>query len=334
MCKILIMSGIAEDAVTQANAWKFAKAMGKIMTLGNSDGLGFAALSSNGEVFGERWVENKEAFQQRTPRHPIVQSIIDAHGGVLEKPITYNRFGLVDFENDEIIKAITLHTRAATTPKNIENTHPFKHKDTTLIHNGVVDMKPLTYKTSTCDSEGILNSYVEYKVVDNIKNIQKVANKLDGWYACAVFAKHSSGAYILDVFKDNKASLHAAYIKELGCLVICTSSASIEEGAKECGFTIVSDFKINHEYIWRYDPMTGEVIDYMKFASTNNVSQMTNRYNADYWKDRHDYQRNLPTTSCATARDITSQTSRSAVTSEMEDYEYNGDGIWAKKYLA
>ena len=39
--------------------------MGDLMSPGNYDGIGYTAVDPKGEIFGERWLFNEEAFKQR-----------------------------------------------------------------------------------------------------------------------------------------------------------------------------------------------------------------------------------------------------------------------------
>lgn len=267
MCKVMMMAGITSD--TRDNAWKFIKEMAKEMSPGNMDGLGYAALSTDGELFGERWHHNAEAFNMRQVSEPLSQLdsyLIEAYGGALRKdrqPIRYNKFGSV---NEEALAAITLHTRMATSGKEFMNTHPFVVGQTSLIHNGVIrNADRLEMKQSTCDSEAILNLYVKHRVMQKPGAIQAVAKKLQGYYACGVISRNDSDGAIMDVFKCNSANLTAAFVQELNTVVFSTRIADIKAVCARLGFNVLSEFIFEGQTLLRLDALTGEVIGTVEF---------------------------------------------------------------------
>lgn len=267
MCKVMMMAGITSD--TRDNAWKFIKEMAKEMSPSNMDGLGYAALSTDGELFGERWHHNGEAFNVRQVSEPLSQLdsyLMEAYGGALRKdrqPIRYNKFGSV---NEDSIAAITLHTRMATSGKEFMNTHPFVVGQTSLIHNGVIrNADRLEMKQSTCDSEAILNLYVKHKVMQKPGAIQAVAKKLQGYYACGVISRNDSDGAIMDVFKCSTASLTAAFVQELNTVVFSTRIADIKAVCARLGFNVLSEFVFEGQTLLRLDALTGEVIGTVEF---------------------------------------------------------------------
>ena len=261
MCKLMILSGITKETV--ANAWKFVHLISQPMSLQDQDGLGYAAISSSGELFGERWLTNSHAFNIREPLSDFDRKIIEDYKGMITKKESYNSFGKLDYSN---MTSITLHTRMATTGKQFRNTHPFVRGNTSLIHNGVItNMDDLEFITSTCDSEGILNSYVNHQVMNVPKNIQKVAHELDGYYACGVFSETKMGDKILDIFKDDSAHLHAFFIKELNTVVFATAPFHVIETCKHLGWTILSSFDVISGRLLRLDAINGIILFYQDF---------------------------------------------------------------------
>lgn len=268
MCKVMMMAGVTSD--TRDNAWKFIKEMAKEMSPGNMDGLGYAALSTDGELFGERWHHNGEAFNVRQAAEPLSQLdsyLIEAFGGALRKdrqPIRYNKFGSV---NEDGLAAITLHTRMATSGKEFMNTHPFVVGQTSLIHNGVIrnaDRFELTQ--STCDSEAILNLYVKHKVMQKPTVIRSVAKKLQGYYACGVITSNPSQGAVMDIFKCNAARLAAAFVQELNTVVFSTQVSDIKTVCARLGFNVLSEFIFEAETLLRLDALTGEVLETVSFT--------------------------------------------------------------------
>lgn len=263
MCKIMVINGIKDE--TRENATLFIKEMAKQLSSGSDkDGMGYAAISKEGKLFGERWLNNSDAFVNRFPFTLTDQALINSYGGLLSKPNIYNSFGKIDLES---VTSMTLHARFATSGKEFFNTHPFVKDSTSLIHNGVIDNidKNKDLFQSTCDSEKILNKYLEFDVTNSINNVQKLAHSLKGYYACAVYSKTKSGQVILDVFKDYTASLYAVFIKELNTVVLTTSYAHVKGACDKLSFTIVSEYIVNSGVLHRMDAVTGKSVNSVKF---------------------------------------------------------------------
>ena len=269
MCKIMVMAGINNK--NRQLALEFTKLMAKQLTPGNSDGLGYAAVTAKGNLFGERWLNNSDAFVNRPVNNALStqeQALVDKYQGFLIPeipPPVYNSFG--EIEQDQMV-AITLHTRLATSGKEFVNTHPFVLGDTSLIHNGVIsNASDLKMIQSTCDSEAILNEYVDNNVANVPENIQKVAGKLQGYYACGVFSKSKRNGLILDLFKCSRAVLDAAYIVDLKTVVFSSRLSDIVAVCKQMGMEIGRTFKVNDNMMLRLDPVSGEVIRTEGFES-------------------------------------------------------------------
>lgn len=293
MCKVMIMAGIKPE--TREAAWSFIKEMAKEITPGNVDGLGYAAMSETGELFGERWHHNSEAFTVRetaVPVLPFEQRLLSTYKGAIKRrlsPAKYNKFGSVC----ENITAITLHSRMATSGKEFVNTHPFVVGETSLIHNGVIrNASSLEMKQSTCDSETILNLYVKHKVFNQPEAIQRVAKKLLGYYACGVFSNSKKQGRILDIFKCDSANLAAAYVKELGTVVFSTRVDDIKSVCARLGFTVEHEFLFASETLLRLDALTGEVLQSVKFDATFGMKvEHRDRPAIRSWKEKEPQER-------------------------------------------
>lgn len=302
MCKIMVMSGI--NNTNRKLAWEFTKQMAMQLSPGNSDGLGYAAVTTDGELFGERWHKNSEAFVERPA--PIASSeeelnIAKKYGGMLipeVKPIRYNKFGVI---NEDSVAAITLHTRMATSGKEFINTHPFVRGSTSLIHNGVIgNARDLEMIQSTCDSEAILNLYVKHNVTNNIGNIQRVADKLQGYYACGVITETKKYGYVVDVFKDDRARLSAAYIRDMNILVFSTSLDDILTVCSKMGMEVAHKYSVKAGIITRLSTLTGNPLETTKFTpefkapkeiksskkkeTTEVNGEYISRWSDDYWE--------------------------------------------------
>lgn len=265
MCKIMTIAGINDT--NREKAVEFIKDIAKQMSFQNTDGLGYAAVTTDNKLFGERWLNNREAFETREPITETESGILREYFPFLVKELKYNSFG--DIELDKIA-AITLHTRMATSSKQFFNTHPFIENETTLIHNGVInnDDKILKgkKKQSTCDSEALLRLYIDNNVAKKPSNIQSLADKVDGYYACAVIARDKHNQFFVDVFKDGRADLSAAYLKGLGLIVVATKLGDIEDVIRQtAGVDIETTFTVNYGCLIRMNPITGKVLKIQKF---------------------------------------------------------------------
>lgn len=280
MCKILIVPKITNE--TRKNALAFMERMKPLMSQGNDDGLGYAAVDSTGALFGQRWHKNAASYRKvaEDKVSPLLGELAETRyffnteGGV-------NSFGSVNLED---MTALTMHTRMATSGRVFENTHPFHYPDadTSLIHNGVIDnVSEFKFKVSSCDSESILISYLEAQVGLGVQaHIQAMAEKLKGYYACGVFSRDGEGNRVLDVFKDGTANLYATYIQELDTNVFCTSKDNIVEACINLGFTHSDIYSIRGGAAFRFNA-AGEPIETVKFTprdrwSYNNYSSYNN----------------------------------------------------------
>lgn len=283
MCKIMLIAGI-KDNVKSDVFIDFIFNMGTIMSKNNEHGLGYAGISKEGELFGERWLKNDEAFLIR----PNIGSVIKKFNGFIEQSEAsrYNKFGTLRNE----FKAITLHTRYATSGKEFFNTHPFVDKEsaTSVIHNGVINnVTKEDNVRSTCDSERILNKYLEHDIVNNPENIQAMIDDLRGYYATGIFSKTRDGLVILDILKSN-ARLSGAYIKEFETFVFTTEVDDVIKVCSDLGLTIVDTVKIKDDTLCRLNALTGEPIlikpyEFKSNFTSYNSNESTSRrsYNSD-----------------------------------------------------
>lgn len=285
MCKVMVMSGIND--VNREKSVAFIKEMAKEMSPGNKDGCGYAAIDDAGKLFGERWLENSQAF---TDINDVLQ-----FGDAIEGTGEYNNFGDLNLNK---VAAITLHTRMATSAKGIANTHPFvyENEDTSLIHNGVIDNdKDFTLQVSTCDSEAILQAYLLNGVNHNPAMIGAMAEMLYGYYAAALFTRDASGNRILDIFKGNHASLVVTYLYELGTYVFSTSEMDISIVCRRLGISMGKAYTIKEGNLLRVDPFTSKIISREKFKVQSRHKSAyhytgTSHYKNDYGNSGTSYQ--------------------------------------------
>jgi predicted glutamine amidotransferase len=274
MCKLFMIAGITNE--TRNKAWELTIEMAGIMGETMRDGIGYAAVTESGELFGERWHKSEEAFDVRgevIQETQVEKRIKSSFGKALtmrEKPKRYNSFG-DEFSCIEDLcdttAAITLHGRFATSSREFKNTHPFIVDDTSLVHNGVIRNadKLNRMKQSTCDSEVILNLYNEKQVSRWASNIQGVVDELRGYFACGVFTRDADGNRVMDIFKDDTAQLFAAYIEELSTIVFVTNVSDLELACEIADLKIGSVFKVEAGNLIRLNPVTGVVTSITDF---------------------------------------------------------------------
>ena len=267
MCKVMIMSGIKPENNKRAVA--FIHAMAGPMSRANNDGLGYAAIDEQGNLFGERWFKNDDAFKHSKVIDVQKADIkLSALGSMVKEsqlwtPTITNNYSSFGDINLNKLTAITLHTRMATSAKTPQNVHPFvdSEHDTSLIHNGVIrNVEDFKFTLSTCDSESILISYLRNKVASNAETIQAAANELAGYYACGVFSRDVTGARILDIFKGNGASLYAIWVEDLDTIVFSTSASDVKDVCEKLGYTVTKVMEVNDGYLARFNPLTGELL--------------------------------------------------------------------------
>lgn len=287
MCKIYLASGINDT--NRAGHKKLYEAMAKVMSkeYSHRDGLGYAAVDNEGNLFGERWLENSEAFEKRTPITDRERMFMKNFKGFIDKKEKYNSFGTVNLDK---VTALTLHTRLATSGKEFKNTHPFVENDTSVIHNGVIsNWKDLRVEQSTCDSEAILTQYVDNEVGIDIEKFREVAKNLSGYYACGIFSRDVEHNRVLDVVKSASAQLVAAYIPELDSMVFTSLADQIQEGCKQADLVIDGLFTVNPSSIIRINPITGDVGEFYQFEEKSyNNTTYDGYWNGHKWKSYDD----------------------------------------------
>lgn len=280
--------------------WEFIKAMGHVMSDGNSHGLGYSAIDTKGNLFSERWWANWQAFKDRSTHtvpkkrehekfigiKEMLKGVVDLEDEPDSVPVEkYKSYGKVT----EDAVAITLHTRMATSGKEFANTHPFidEATSTSLVHNGVINnVSKVDNIRSTCDSERILNKYLQHEVMSVPSDVQNMVDELKGYFACGVLTQDKDKRPVLDVFRTG-ARLSGAIIKELNCFVLSTDIDDIKTVCRQLGLTIVAkkdNFTPNQ--LVRFDAMTGKIILKQEYKDTTSTYSHTNHrrnYNSQYY---------------------------------------------------
>lgn len=262
MCKVAMVSKITDK--NRSDVWVFMEFLGQLMSPGNNDGLGYAAVNSKGKIFGEKWLINESAFKDLT-KIPNIDS------DKLAK--IYSYFG--DEVDKDDAQAIILHTRAATCTKGIKNTHPFINDeaspDVAIIHNGWVhNEKKFTRKYSTCDSEVLAHLYQENGVASDLGNLNKFLKKIEGWYTVLALSTEPSGRLVMDAFSDN-GRLASYYIQELDTRIYSSSGHDVWQIARALGLTAVDLKQMSADTAFRIDVLTGEQLAFARLETATSI---------------------------------------------------------------
>ena len=308
MCRVLVIPKINED--TAENVEKFAKKMVSEMSMrNNDDGCGYAAITEDGKIFGERWLNNKDAFDRTKTK--TLNSGLEDISPMLDKYIPgeiYSSFGELGSWKD--MKALTLHTRLATTDVGIENTHPFVHnaegRDISLIHNGMIrNYHQYELEVSTSDSEAALIEYQYSELRSEPDNIKFFAEALEGYYALGILSTEEDGSPYVDIIRGNHANLHAAFIKELNTFVFTTNAGDLKNACRDLKFELSDIFEVIDGTFIRINPISGEVVDMIEFkpnvvnatASTTTTRGKSNLGNGSQSQSGTGSQTSMSTTS-------------------------------------
>lgn len=127
MCKVLMIAGIKTGKLSKAQ--KLAQEMTKVISRApNNDGVGYAAITSKGAIYGEKWLEKDDAFKVHQSKEDKIANLMATFfkeaAKFKKEPFNriYENFGDMSAENIADTRAIILHTRNATTgSKHIQN---------------------------------------------------------------------------------------------------------------------------------------------------------------------------------------------------------------------
>lgn len=256
MCKVLAIAGVSK--ANDAKLWKFVTAASEEMTETDKDGFGYMAMSGDGKMFGEKWLDVDDKFKRRIADDPKLSAYRDQFGDALLYPTGgYSFLGDADGIKSHTT-AIIAHARMATCGINLTNVHPFVRDGVALIHNGIIHNPPARHNViSTCDSESILACYLEGGIKSDPRNFQTtVADKLNGSYAAAVLSADG-----LDVFRNAGSMLSVSYVPGLEAFVFATTDEIIRRGAKAIRSKPGSIVPLRSHWFLRLDSSSGKVVE-------------------------------------------------------------------------
>lgn len=306
MCKVMMIAGIKPENLPKV--YKLAKNMAKAMSIVEDDGVGYAAITKDGQIYGEKWLNKDEAFVTHTqaPPDPIVEKIQKMFENTVEwdkAPSVQNSYSAFGQRTNAAIQdtcALILHARKATSGgKVLENVHPFIstpdfHADgsllepgVALIHNGsILNHDKLTKKMSTCDSEVILHEYMANSMYHNPWGVEQLAKTLVGTYTIGVLGSQmidDKWVPYLDIFKSNK-DLYGGWCPELETMVFSTSQHVLENAMKDSELTVKNIVKIKDGYLHRFNAITGERVEAPVSFSTS-----AQYLNGQHWNKAHEH---------------------------------------------
>lgn len=251
MCKIAVVAGVRDAR----RLVQFRDAMLKPMTEHDNHGFGYA-IGDGERVSYEKWTEVKEALKVRRAYSKLQETLSAQYGGVLDSERTYEGGG-----PEMTPTAMLLHSRYATNPRVIENTHPFidDMQTTALVHNGVISNPNQWLVNSTCDSEALLTRYIQAGVMDEPSKLGEALGVLNGYYAFGVISMTSEGRQIVDIVRDDRAPLNLCRVKELGD-VFCTSAALVRAACNKLKWRLLTTIPVKDFSHIRLDAVTGKVL--------------------------------------------------------------------------
>lgn len=278
MCKVLMIAGIKKKH--QAKVKKIMEVAAKTLAKVDDDGIGYAAITSQGKIYGEKWINKDLAFKiHREPKtdygHMFLETLLDRAAkweNAPSKEDVYARFGTLNKETVEDTVGVIMHARKSTVGgKSIINTHPFFEldskdtEDTAIIHNGgITNHLTLTKKYSTCDSEVILHEYLKNMMNWNPYGIKEFSEAVEGEYTIGVLssANHKIEGIVptLDIFKYKK-DLFVGYCPDIETAIFTTWKFHLEEICREAGVAIRNIAEVRDEFFMRINALTGERID-------------------------------------------------------------------------
>jgi len=362
MCKIFIIPGLKSDKLEDAK--KLIKEATKIMAETEKDGVGYAAITNNGDIYGEKWLNPEDAWAIKANPEPdlpsyeelfLAQNFGDALTGLeLEKEVkeVYSSYGTIDADSLRDTVAIMLHARKKTEGEIcLKNTHPFYEvndkdwPDTAIIHNGTIrNHEKLAKKLySTCDSEVILHEYKQVAITYNPDGIDSLAKTLKGLYAVGALSsiqeKDNSGKLynvpILDIFKSNK-NLYCGYIKEIEAPVFSTDKMTLEKASKEAGLTLVGGYEVDDGKLIRIDATTGkrlgEIVEFEKSDMTNSWGGYEGS-NSHSHRPNHHRPNHLPTTTNQHNRSNIVDATKTDIDTVKMDFEHNHKDLFDDDYI-
>lgn len=323
MCKLMIIPSIKVDK--QELAWTLAQTITPHLVSHDRDGFGYMSLTDKG-LSGERWLNVDHAWIMRDAE----KQVQDLLGPAADASLSYSAFG----RQGKTLHSLALHSRMATCGVDMSNTHPHVSPDLSvgIVHNGVIsNATDFGLKYSTCDSEAFLSIYTDkaYSLNESLEPMFEASEILSGWYAAAAFHKLKNGTWAVDVFRDNRAPLYAAYVTEIDAVVMVTKMEHLEAALEELAWAPVTFSKMRDRSAVRIDPLTGKLMQYQALSdcvlhkTVKAPAELPNYHRG--WNDRYGYEHDDDAPSYR--EDYKQHEDKDAIASAL----LNNDKPWRKK---
>lgn len=296
MCKNFILT--KTDNLSEDQFLKLRRVTANILTsLADKDGFGYAAINGDtGSVFGERFVDVSNINFQLAPDIASPTEIKAVAPTTLTKapdgmPESYAPFFDVEVSITPAVKpsnyfgryskprgAFLAHARMSTNEINIQNTHPHRTPNWTLIHNGMVSNEGDNKAwLTTCDSEYL----VHYLTVGGVNNM---VSSVSGYYAVAAI-EHTTQRLL--IVKDARADLYGIYCADIDAMAISTSKTQLDEIVKQMGFLTDGVIRpLKNNTAWLYEA-NGALVSVNAIEPTVKVVAPAAAYNMDHWRSSY-----------------------------------------------
>lgn len=206
MCKLMTITSTKKIE----NLGKVVNSILPLITATDRDGFGWASINEHG-LFGERMTNLRHGYRMNINKFAVNLPIVEK---------TYNSFGQPGKPTGSLI----LHGRTSTNKKTLNNTHPINLRDWSLVHNGVVTNRGPDYTMTTDNDTEHLVHYMSSEL-----GITGIEQNLTGYYAFAALAPDGK----LHVCRDNRATLHMAWVRSIEAYMIATTRDLIESACKK-----------------------------------------------------------------------------------------------------
>ena len=232
MCKLAYASNLKK--LNASKKQKLFNHVQKTLTQSDRSGYGIASKSLDGSI---------EIKRTLTVTDLITQD--------LSIPKFCKNSASGDFKASKANEVI-FHARTSTNSISMDNTHPFKIGNTVLCHNGVLEYTGENYdKKTDNDTEDLTYHFDKF----HLTNIDSV---FSGYAAFIAFKNDST--YIV---RDQTATLHYAYSKNLDCHFFGTTKSIVSEMLNVLGSNArVFEMEENH-YV---EIKNNKVIDVKKWS--------------------------------------------------------------------
>lgn len=296
MCKNFVLT--KTDNLTEEQFLKLRRVTANILTsLADKDGFGYAAINGDTDtVFGERFVDVANINFQLAPDITTPTEIKAVPATTLTKkpdgvPETYAALFTDETSVVPAVKpsnyfgryskprgAFLAHARMSTNEITIQNTHPHRTIDWTLIHNGMVNNEGKNKEWhTTCDSEFLVHYLTE-------SGVNGMVNNVSGYYAIAAI-EHATQRLL--IVKDSRADLYGIYCADIDAMAISTSKTQLDEIVKQMGFLtdgVIRPLKNNTAWLYEAD---GTLVSVEAIEPLVRVPVTPPAYNMDHWRSSY-----------------------------------------------